>query len=153
MNGTQFSISSVSGVVTGNISGQNWVGSSSATGAYDLDNTAPVITTTSFSAPENGTVVGQLAATDSHAVTWTLNPMSGDAAHFSLTSQGALTFVSPQNFESPGDANADGTYSIMVMATDAAGNIATQTISVQLTNVNEAPVLAHALSDLSLIHI
>nr|BAT25795.1 hypothetical protein [Aureimonas altamirensis] len=147
VNGTQFSISSVSGVVTGSISGQNWVGSSSATGAYDLDNSAPAITTTSLSAPENGTVVGQLAATDSHAVTWVLNPMSGDGAHFSLTSQGALTFVSPQNFESPGDTDTDRTYSVVVMATDAAGNSATQTISVQLTNVNEAPVLAHALSD------
>ncbi|UHD45004.1 putative Ig domain-containing protein [Aureimonas altamirensis] len=147
VNGTQFSISSVSGTVEGDISQQNWVGSSSATGAYALDNTAPVVTTTSFSAPENGTVVGQLVATDSHDVTWTLNPMSGDGSHFNLTSQGALTFVSAQNFESPGDANTDGTYSVMVMATDTAGNSATQTISVQLTNVNEAPVLTHALAD------
>ena len=71
MNGTQFSISSVSGTVTGDVSNQNWVGSTSAIGAYGLDNTTPAITITSFSAAENGTVVGQLTATDSHDVTWT----------------------------------------------------------------------------------
>ncbi|WP_285295130.1 beta strand repeat-containing protein [Aureimonas altamirensis] len=147
VNGAQFSISTVSGAVTGNISHQNWVGSSNATGAYDLDNTAPVITTTSLDAAENGTVVGVLAATDSHDVTWILNPLSGDGALFSLTSNGTLRFVSPQNFENPGDADTDGNYTITVNATDAAGNHSTQNIVVHLTNVNEAPVVANALLD------
>ncbi|MCM2504477.1 putative Ig domain-containing protein [Aureimonas altamirensis] len=140
VNGTQFSVASVSGTVTGGVSNQNWVGSTSAIGAYDLDNAAPTITTTSFSAAENGTVVGQLAATDSHNISWTLNSVSGDGALFNLTSQGALAFRSAQNFESPSDGNADREYLLDVTATDTAGNSSTQTISVHLTNVNEAPV-------------
>ncbi|MCM2504476.1 putative Ig domain-containing protein [Aureimonas altamirensis] len=147
VDGTQFSISSVSGTVEGKISHQNWAGTSSATAAYALDNTAPVITTTSLNASENSTVVGQLAATDAHDVTWTLNPMSGDGALFNLTSQGQLTFVTPQNFESPSDSNTDGSYAIVVQATDSAGNHSTQNIVVHLTNVNETPVLANALAD------
>lgn len=147
VNGAQFSISSVSGTVTGDVSHQNWVNSSSATAVYNLDNTAPVITTTTLDAAENGTVVGLLAATDSHPVTWALNQVFGDGAHFNLTSQGTLSFVSAQNFESPGDADTNGTYSIEVKATDTAGNLTTQNILVHLTNVNEAPIVANALLD------
>ncbi len=147
VSGTQFSITSAFGTVMGEVSNQNWLSTSSATGLYGLDNAAPVISTTSLNAPENGTAVGMLVATDAHEITWALNPTSGDGALFNLTSQGQLTFVTPQNFESPSDSNTDGSYAIVVQATDSAGNHSTQNIVVHLTNVNETPVLANALAD------
>ena len=50
---------------------------------------------------------------------------------------GVLTFVSAPNYESPGDANGDNVYDIMVIAADAAANIAQKRVTVKVTNMRE----------------
>ena len=64
-----------------------------------------------------------------------------DQARLTITPGGALSFVSPPNFEAPTDANGDNVYVVTVRATDSQGGSSTQTISVNVTPVNEhAPV-------------
>ena len=114
--------------------------------AYVLDTVAPVVNQVSFSANENGTVVANLAATDVNAVTW--GSLSGiDAALFSLNAAGVLAFAGAKNFEAPDDAGANRVYDLSVQATDTAGNVTTQAITVNLTDVNEAPTVANAIAD------
>ena len=64
-----------------------------------------------------------------------------DQSRFTITPGGALSFVTPPNFEAPTDTNGDNVYVVTVQANDGRGNTATQTISVNVTPVNEhAPV-------------
>ncbi len=111
-------------------------------------NEAPVITsngggtTASVSVPENTTAVTTVTATDPDAGTTLTYSISGgaDATKFTINSAtGVLTFVSAPNFESKTDANSDGVYEVTVSVSDGALSD-TQSISVTVTNVNEAPV-------------
>ncbi len=62
-----------------------------------------------------------------------------DAALFTIdASSGLLRFVSPPNFEAPGDANADNSYEVVVAAGDGTQSD-TQAITVQVVNMNDAP--------------
>ena len=55
-------------------------------------------------------------------------------------STGILTFITPPNFEAPGDVGADNIYDVVVRVSD--GSLTdTQAIAVTLTDTNEAPVL------------
>jgi hypothetical protein len=60
-----------------------------------------------------------------------------DRGRFTLTPGGALTFISPPDFESPADANSDNVYVVTVQANDGQGGTATHTISVTVTPVND----------------
>jgi hypothetical protein len=114
--------------------------------AYILDTVAPGVSPSSFSANENGTAVATLAASDLNAVTW--GSLSGaDAALFSLSAAGVLTFNGAKNYEAPDDVGANRVYDLSVQATDTAGNVTTQAITVSLTDVNEAPTVANAIAD------
>ena len=96
---------------------------------------------TSVAVAENETAVATLAATDADTpaadLSWTLNG-GADRAAFALTETGALSFVQPKDFESPDDADADGSYQVTVQVSDG-GNAATANLTVTLTDVNEAP--------------
>ena len=99
----------------------------------DPDTTPPNVTTTSFSAAENQTSVGTLAANES--VTW--SKVGGvDSATVSIVSAtGVITFNSAPNFEAPTDVGADNVYNVTVRATDTAGNTRDQAITITVTNV------------------
>lgn len=114
--------------------------------SYLVDTTAPAIGTISFNAAENGTAAASLTATDTGAVTWG-NLTGDDAGLFSLGSGGVLTFQAAKNYEAPDDTGANRIYELSVQATDAAGNTTTQAITVNLTDVNEAPTVANAIPD------
>ena len=106
-------------------------------------NDAPVITSqTIFSVGENGTAVGTIAASDAegNAVTYSITG-GADAAKFTINAQtGALSFIAAPNYEAPADSNGDNVYQITVSASD--GSLTdSQTISVTVGNVNEAPVI------------
>ncbi|WP_345530972.1 putative Ig domain-containing protein [Viridibacterium curvum] len=110
------------------------------------DNT-PVISggaSTSTSVSENTTAVTTVSASDADLPAETLSYSiigGADAALFSINSStGALSFITPPNFEAPGDANTDNVYIVAVRASDGT-NTSSQTISVTVTNVLEAPVL------------
>lgn len=46
------------------------------------------------------------------------------------------------DFEAPGDVGADNDYEVIVQVADGAGGVDTQTITVSVTNINEAPSIA-----------
>jgi phosphotransferase system HPr-like phosphotransfer protein len=113
---------------------------------YNFDNTAPTITsTTSFSTAENvstSTNVAIIRASESATIT-----ISGgaDSARFTITfsdSQSAnIRFVTTPNFESPADSGGDNIYNISLLATDSVGLTGSQSITISVTNLNEAPII------------
>ena len=110
-------------------------------------NSPPTITSSAgLTAPENGTAIATLTATDpdeGDVLTWTI--VGGtDQAKFNLTTGGVLTFLAAKNYESPDDANADGVYLVTVRVTDVLGDYDEQAFTVTLTNVNEAPIVTVA---------
>lgn len=105
-----------------------------------IDDTRPVIPTTSLNADENGTAAGTVVVTDANDIVSFVISGGADDTLFTMTKAGVLTFNSAQDFENPGDQNGDGIYEITVEAEDEAGNIDFGNLSVNLQNVNEAPI-------------
>jgi hypothetical protein len=110
------------------------------------DAVAPIITgpgsatgaTSSISIAESTTAVTTFAANET--VTWTKS--GTDGAFFTIgSSSGALT-ITARDFETKADANVDNIYVVVITATDGAANATSQTLSVTITNVNEAPVIS-----------
>jgi gliding motility-associated-like protein len=90
--------------------------------------------------PENSTAL-IYTFTSNKTVTWSLNG-GEDAAKFTIDSTtGAVTFSSALNFENPEDGSTSGnnTYIVVIKATDVFGLTTSQTLTVSVTNVNEAP--------------
>ena len=92
----------------------------------------------SVSVVENGEAVAIVAATDADG-TAPFYAISGgaDAALFAIDAvTGALSFVSPPDFEAPGDADGDNVYDVIVSASD--GSFAdNQALAVTVGNANE----------------
>jgi hypothetical protein len=112
-------------------------------------NEAPIITsngggnTATIALTESSTYVGMIAATDPEGTARTYSIIGGaDAARFAITASGGiLTLISAPNFEAPTDANGDNVYDVIVQASD--GVLAdTQAISVNITNVDETPLIS-----------
>ncbi len=110
---------------------------------YTPDVTAPTIngpgsatgSTSSISIPENSTSVHVFTANES--VTWAKS--GADQARFTLTG-GTLT-ITARDFETPQSSLSSNVYVVILTATDSSTNATTQTLSVTITNVNEAPVI------------
>jgi serralysin len=105
-----------------------------------VNDNAPVITSpATANVAENTTAVMTVTATDAdlppQLVTFTLAG-GADESKFAITPGGALTFISPPDFEAPTDANADNVYVVMVRASDGAMS-SVQTVSVTVTPVND----------------
>ena len=86
---------------------------------------------------ENGAgMVATYAATDPENgdIAWSLS--GDDADDFEISRAGMLTFMSPPDFESPTDANADNMYSVMVVASDGT-NDGAMGVTVTVTDVEE----------------
>ncbi|MFA6961388.1 MAG: Ig-like domain-containing protein [Opitutaceae bacterium] len=90
----------------------------------------------SITVDENQTDITTLTA--SETVTWELVG-GADQGKFTLSETGVLTFQSAPDYESPTDTDTNNTYVVQVRATDAAGNVSIQTITVTVANVDEAP--------------
>ena len=132
-----------------------WTASASGT-TNVAPNVAPVFTSAAtFSAAENQTAVGTVAATDANSgdsVTYEIAAVAGgvDGALFAIgETTGVLTFKSAPDFENPQDALSEtpsnaatnNEYVLVVTATGGAGaraKTATQAITVTVTNVDEA---------------
>jgi ethanolamine utilization protein EutP (predicted NTPase) len=99
----------------------------------DVNDNAPVFTSpATFSAAENQTSIGTVAATDADTTGSITFSVSG--AELSITSGGILTFVTAPDYESK------SSYSATVTAADGT-NSTTQDITVSVTNLNDnAPV-------------
>ncbi|WP_143042800.1 Ig-like domain-containing protein [Cylindrospermopsis raciborskii] len=108
--------------------------------------------TPTFSTPENSTNVGIIApATDPDGGDILNYTLSGaDATKFNFnTITRALSFKTPPNFEVPGSAAGTNAYSLTITATDVRGLNATQTVTVNVTGINEAPSFANATATFS----
>ena len=90
-----------------------------------------------ISISENTTFVYDYSATED--VTWSLN--SGDDIDFFEidSEEGILNFKNPPDFENPEDLNEDNIYNLGVKATDLAGNISDQILSVNVGDVDDTP--------------
>ena len=122
-----------------------WSGSGS--GSTDANASPSFTSSSAFSAAENQTAVGTVAASDSDtgdSVTGYTIQGGADVSKFSIApATGALTFASAPNFEAPADADTDGDYVVVVRAMSGTGarvKTADQTITVTVTNAGgEAP--------------
>ena len=108
------------------------------------------LSSTAFDVPENTTAIATIAATDVDGDTLTFALItSTDAAAFVLDpTSGALAFVSAPDYENPADDNSDNIYELELSVADGS-HTTTQSISVAVTNVDEAPSFAATTQDLS----
>lgn len=113
---------------------------------YINDVNAP---TFSSSATQNA---AENIATSTNAVTITVSESASitltggvDIGDFTIVridnTSAALRFVTSPNFESPQDNDANGSFLVVITATDEYTNASTQNLTVNLMNVNEAPVI------------
>ncbi|HYC94869.1 MAG TPA: cadherin domain-containing protein, partial [Sphingomicrobium sp.] len=121
-------------------------------------NEAPQITsggggvTAAVPVAENSSSVAVIAASDPEGQSLTYSISGGaDAGHFVIDpTTGALSFAAAPNFEAPADADGDNVYDLVVTASE--GELMdSQSISVSVSDVNEAPVVAGGTT-LSLTH-
>ena len=96
--------------------------------------------TAAINVNENTTAVTTVVATDADGTTPTYSIAGGtDAARFAIDGvSGALTFIAAPDYEAPTDSDFNNTYQVIVEATDGT-NTDSQTITVTVDNVNEAP--------------
>ena len=73
---------------------------------------------------------------DNDAIVWSVE--GTDAAEFAISAGGALSFTTPPNFDSPGDADGNNTYLATVKAT-ANGNSDSRAVAVTVTDGNDPP--------------
>ena len=108
------------------------------------------LSSSAFSTLENTTAVATIAASDADGddLTFSLTN-SADASFFTLDpTSGVLAFVSAPDFENPADDNSDNIYELELSVADGS-HTTTQSISVAVTNVDEAPSFAATTQDLS----
>ena len=137
-------------------------GDSGGGGTPTPSNSAPIFTSaTTASVAENasGTVYTATATdADNNALSYAIGG-GADGARFAITAAGALSFLTPPDFEAPTDANGDNIYEVTITVSDgtAKTNLALR-ITVtdatagafrvrQVTGALTQPVLATALPD------
>lgn len=110
----------------------------SSKSANDI-NHAPVITSTAnLSVPENTSNVLTILASDADGDTLNYSLSGGaDQALFNINStSGALYFILAPDYEAPADSDSNNSYVLQVSVDDGV-NTATQTITVNVTDLNE----------------
>ena len=110
----------------------------------NVDDNAPVFAAGSaaHNVAEGQTAVATVIATDGDGDTITYTLTGADQDDFEITDTGVLAFNTAPDFENPTDADGNNVYVVVVTAT-AGGEIASQTVTVTVTNVDDnAPVFA-----------
>jgi hypothetical protein len=102
-------------------------------GSGNKPNHPPELTAASFSGDEETTISGQVTATDAEGDAFTL-ALAGPS------NDGSVTFGPDGSFEFQPHANFFGTATFGVVATDVRGATATHQVSIEVRNVNDAPV-------------
>lgn len=110
----------------------------------------PVLTnSSSATVSENiSAVVLSANATDADGDPITYSIIGGDDANaFTIdTTNGALTFTTPPDFEAPTDSDSNNSYDVTIAASDGIRSV-TQTLSIEVVNQNDnAPVFSGATS-------
>ena len=105
----------------------------SATSTNTLENTSGTIYTASATDPENDKLTYSLSGTDT--------------SDFVIdSSNGAISFATLPNYESPTDADNDNVYQLTLEVSDDNSNTASQALAITVTDVNEAPTITSATS-------
>lgn len=109
-----------------------------------VNDEAPVISTPgAITIDENETTVVTVESTDPDGVeviTYTITA-GDDQALFQIDENtGELSFLVAPDFENPSDSNTDNIYQVEVTATDTNANSTAQLISIQVSDIGEAPV-------------
>ena len=89
---------------------------------------------------ENGTdPVATFSAADDEgdATTWSLKELDDDYKKFSISADGSLTFMSPPDFDAPGDVGEDNVYNVTVVADGGSRADGDLAVEVTVTDVNE----------------
>ncbi|AFZ49599.1 Ig-like domain-containing protein [Dactylococcopsis salina] len=104
-------------------------------------NEAPTFTSeNAIEVSENETSVVTLSATDPDGDTLSFSITGGaDAALFTLDEDENLTFNQSPDFENPQDSNSDNIYQVQVSADDGNGGNSSQSINLEVLDVNESP--------------
>ncbi len=117
-----------------------------------VNDNAPVFTsalTASFAENGTGTVI-DVNATDADLPGDTLTfSISGgvDAALFAIDSAtGALTFITPPDFEAPADSGANNIYNVQVTASDGVNNV-NQAIAITVTDIGPTVISSPATAN------
>jgi surface protein len=99
------------------------------------------------SVAENTREVGSYAATDDEGDSLTYTVGGADASLFTIDSaSGLLSFSSPPDYENPADDGLDNTYNVDITVSGGGHDI-TQTLTIRVAEVNEAPTLAGQIPD------
>ncbi len=99
------------------------------------DNTPVITSSVTFTAVENQTTVGTVAASDADGDPLTYTLTGTDASSFSISSSGVLTFDSAPDYETK------TSYSVTVNVSDGV-KTTTQDLTINVTNVNDiSPVI------------
>ena len=77
-------------------------------------------------------------------VSWSVSGTDGD--DFAISGTGVLSFADVPDFEDPTDADGDNVYEVTVVATDDGLNAGTVTVTVTVSDVDEAPVVSGSQS-------
>jgi len=102
-------------------------------GAGSKPNSAPQLTAASFSGDEETTISGQVTASDPEGDSFTL-ALTGQPNH------GAVTMRADGAFNFQPDVDFFGTASFSVLVSDARGATAIRQVSIEVNNVNDAPI-------------
>ena len=103
------------------------------------------LSSNSFDVPENTTAITTIAASDADGdeLSFALITTS-DSSHFTLDpTSGILAFAQAPDFDSPQDSDTDNIYQLDLSAADGS-HTTTQAITIEVTNVDEAPQFASA---------
>jgi len=101
-----------------------------------IDRTAPTITSNANLNSDENTTSGP-TITASEGVIFSIDG-GADQALISINQQtGVLTFSTAPDYEAPIDTGADNTYEIIVKAIDAVGLTVTQTVNIQINDLND----------------
>ena len=112
-----------------------------------IDDPATFSNNSSITVDENQTATLTVSATDpdsNQTVDGYSLAAGNDGSFFSITSAGVLTFDNAPDFDNPQDAGANNTYTVVVQALDGSTVVGTQTITVNVRNVNEPATFSNS---------
>ena len=109
----------------------NGVSLTSDNQAATIDTAAPTFTSATTASVFSGATGTVYTATATDATTIAYSISGGnDMAAISITAAGEVTFNTTPDFDNPTDTGMDNTYVVDILATDAAGNTNTQTLTI-----------------------
>ena len=94
---------------------------------------------TSFSIEENSTSVGDISARDPDGDDITYSISGVDAADFTISSTGQLSFTSAPDYENPADADTNNIYAVSITASDASLSRSAD-VTITVTDDTAAPL-------------